>query len=173
MQKLLTALILPSLTSAPPRNAIVDLRFDTGGDNTQNRALMRSLAAKVPGRLFLLISPYTFSAGIASAAALIHDGGSKVTVIGEEVGDRNHWWSEHEPLCLPFSKACVDRETGYWDLLRGCAGAPHCYGDQFDLRVKSMSPQLRAPITAASWLAGRDPGLEAIRRELRRSSTKR
>lgn len=63
------------LRSDPPQNIIVDLRFDTGGDNTQNRYLMKMIALKVPGRIYLLVGNYTFSAGIASAAALAHDGG--------------------------------------------------------------------------------------------------
>ena len=76
------------LKSSPPKNLILDLRFDTGGDNTQNRDLMREIAQRVPGRIYLLVGNYTFSAGIASAAALKHDGGDKVTIVGDAVGDR-------------------------------------------------------------------------------------
>ena len=150
------------LASAPPRNLILDLRFDTGGDNTQNRGLMREIARRVPGRIFLLTGPYTFSAGIASAAALIHDGGGKVVVIGDEPGDRTHWWSEHEPLCLPYSKACVDREIGHWNLIDGCAGEAHCFGDQFDVRITTLAPAVRRPLTPQDWLAGRDTAMEVV-----------
>ena len=146
----------------PPRNLILDLRFDMGGDNTQNRDLMRFIAQRVPGRIFMITGPYTFSAGIASAAALIHDGGAKVTVVGEDAGDRPHWWSEGRHSCLPFSKACVTRNSGKWDVVNGCAGQPHCFGDQFDLKVASLAPSRKTPLTVADWRAGRDPAMEAI-----------
>lgn len=57
-----------AINTQPPKNAIVDLRFDTGGDNTQNRDLMKLIAEKTSGRIYLLVGNYTFSAGIASAA---------------------------------------------------------------------------------------------------------
>jgi hypothetical protein len=155
------------LTSNPPNNLVLDLRFDTGGDNTQNRDLMRHIAEKVRGRIFVLTGPYTFSAGIASEAALVHDGGAKVTVMGAEPGDRDHWWSEHKPVCLPYSKICLDREMGHWDLVRGCAGEAHCYGDQFDAKVETLAPSIRHELTPAEWLQGMDPLMEEVRRILR------
>jgi hypothetical protein len=156
------------LKSSPPKNLILDLRFDTGGDNTQNRELMREIAQRVPGRIYLLVGNYTFSAGIASAAALKHDGGDKVTIVGDAVGDRMHWWSEHgEPVCLPASKVCFAINTGYWNLVDGCHGNPRCYGDQFDLAVPTLEPALRAPLMSQDWLANRDPGMAAIVEDLK------
>ncbi len=123
---------------------------------------MRTIAERVPGRTFVIIGPYTFSAGIASLAALAHDGGARVTIVGEPVGDRSHWWSERETFCLPYSMACLNRQVGKWDVVNGCAGQRYCYGDQFDLRVTSLQPGLPAPLTVADWRAGRDPAMEAI-----------
>jgi hypothetical protein len=155
------------LESSPPRNLILDLRFDTGGDNTQNRDLMREIAQRIPGRIYLLIGNYTFSAGITSAAALKHDGGDKVTIVGAAVGDRMHWWSEHgDPVCLPASGACFALNTGYWNLVDGCRANPRCYGDQFDLTVPTLEPALSAPLTSRAWLANRDPGMAAIATDL-------
>ena len=161
------ATVADRLANAPPHNLILDLRFDTGGDNTRNRALMRTIAAKVPGRTFVIVGPYTFSAGIASLAAVVHDGNGKVTIVGEPIGDRTHWWSEREDFCLPFSKACLHRQVGKWDVVNGCAGQRSCYGDQFDLRVRRLRPSLPAPLTAAAWRAGRDPSMEAVANALR------
>ena len=155
------------LESSPPRNLILDLRFDTGGDNTQNRDLMREIAQRIPGRIYLLIGNYTFSAGITSAAALKHDGGDKVTIVGAAVGDRMHWWSEHgDPVCLPASGACFALNTGYWNLVGGCRDNPRCFGDQFDLSVTTLEPTLPAPLTSRDWLANRDPGMAAIAADL-------
>ncbi len=156
------------LKASPPKNLILDLRFDTGGDNTQNRDLMREIAQRVPGRIYLLVGNYTFSAGIASAAALKHDGGEKVTIVGDAVGDRTHWWSEHgKPVCLPASKVCFPLNTGYWNLVEGCRDNPRCYGDQFDLGVPTLEPALPAPLTSQDWLANRDPGMAAIAEDLK------
>ena len=156
------------LEVSPPKNLILDLRFDTGGDNTQNRDLMREIARRVPGRIYLLIGNYTFSAGIASAAALKHDGGDKVTIVGAASGDRTHWWSEHgEPVCLPASKGCFSINTGYWNLIDGCRDNPRCYGDQFDLAVPTLEPALPAPLTSRDWLSNSDPGMTAIAADLK------
>ncbi|HSE40210.1 MAG TPA: hypothetical protein VLH08_05545 [Acidobacteriota bacterium] len=158
-----------AVSTHPPRNVIVDLRFDTGGDNTQNRDLMNVIARKIPGRIYLLVGNYTFSAGIASAAALAHDGGRKVTIVGSEIADRMHWWSEHQaPICLPASKVCFQINSGYWDLVHGCKNNPKCFGDQFNLNVPSLEPQLQAPLLSTDWLANRDPGMQLIAAELQK-----
>ena len=156
------------LEVSPPKNLILDLRFDIGGDNTQNRDLMHEIAQRVPGRIYLLIGNYTFSAGIASAAALKHDGGDKVTIVGGASGDRTHWWSEHgEPVCLPGSKACFPINTGYWNLIDGCHNDPRCYSDQFDLAVPTLEPVLPAPLTSRDWLSNSDPGMDAVAADLK------
>lgn len=158
------------LRTAAPRNLVLDLRFDTGGDNTTNRDLMREIARRVPGKIYVITSNYTFSAGIASAAALKHDGGGRVTIVGSNVGDKLRWWSEHKQmLCLANSQVCVSPNYGLWDIRRGCRGNPHCFGDQFDLNVGSLRPSLDAPVTSSDWLEGRDPAMDAIARQLRRT----
>jgi hypothetical protein len=153
-----------------PRNLILDLRFDTGGDNTLTLGLMRAIPTLVASRIYLMTGRYTFSAGMASAAALKHAGGTRVTIVGEPVGDRLQWWSEGRPTCLPDSHLCLTPNTGFWDLAHGCSGKPHCYGDQFDSVVGSLDPQISAPLTAQAWLAGDDPGMDAIARDLASSA---
>ena len=161
------ARVAERLRDAPPRNLILDLRFDTGGDNTKNRNLMREIAKRVRGKIFVLTSNYTFSAGIASAAALKHDGGDRVVLVGEPVGDRLRWWSEHKGMvCLANSKICVSPNYGLWDVERGCSGDERCFGDQFDVSVRSLTPSLHAPITSADWLEGRDPAMELVAQQL-------
>lgn len=149
-----------------PRNLILDLRFDTGGNNTLTIGLMRAIPTLVTGRIYLMTGRYTFSAGIASAAALKHAGGARVTLVGEPVGDRLQWWSEGKPACLPNTELCLTANTGLWDLTQGCSGRPHCYSEQFDEVVGSLDPQISAPLTAAAWLAGDDPGMDAVVRDL-------
>ncbi|MGH8265132.1 MAG: hypothetical protein ACRET4_16760, partial [Steroidobacteraceae bacterium] len=104
-----------------PANLILDLRFDVGGNCDLTRDLMRWLPAHVPGRLFVLTGPYTFSAGIVSAAALKHDGADRVILFGDLVGDALRWWSEGGPQCAPNSHFCLLPTSGLWDLVKGCA----------------------------------------------------
>jgi hypothetical protein len=153
-----------SMDAHSPGNLIVDLRFDTGGDIDLTRDWQRALAARVPGQIYVLVSRHTFSAGIVSAAAFKHDAPTRVHVVGEAVGDRLRWWSEGDNVCMPNSHYCLHMTTGLWDLVHGCAAQPGCYGDQYGAQVSHLDPDIDAPITAGSWLAGRDPGMEAIAR---------
>jgi hypothetical protein len=121
-----TATVDADIARLAPMNLIVDLRFDTGGN----------------------------------------DGGAKVTVVGEPVGDRLGFWSEGVDICLPKSHYCLHRTTGQWNLERGCAGVEGCYGDAYEVTVGSLTPDLPAPLTASTWLAGRDAALDAIRVDL-------
>jgi hypothetical protein len=149
-----------------PRHLIVDLRFDTGGDIDSTRDWQRALPARVPGRIYVLVGSYTFSAGIVSAAAFKHDAPQQVRLVGEGVGDRLRWWSEGGNVCLPDSHYCLHLTTGLWDLVHGCAERAECYGDKYDVRVADLVPDLDAPLTLTSWVSGRDPGMEAIERDL-------
>ena len=152
-----------------PANLILDLRFDVGGNCDLTRDLMRWLPAHVPGRLFVLIGPYTFSAGIVSAAAIKHDGADRVILFGDLVGDALRWWSEGGPQCMANSHFCLRPTSGLWDLVKGCAGETACYGDKYDVTVGSLDPAHAAPLTSADWLAGRDPGMDAIMAEFTRT----
>ncbi|MBV8784734.1 MAG: hypothetical protein JOZ67_11155 [Gammaproteobacteria bacterium] len=149
-----------------PRHLIVDLRFDTGGNTDLTREWQRSLPARIPGRIYVLVGPYTFSAGIVAAAAFRHDLGGRARLVGDEVGDRSHWWSEGHDVCATNSKYCLHLTTGLWDLVHGCAGKPGCYGDKYDARVPGLRPDVYAPLTAAAFLAGKDPGMATVEREL-------
>jgi hypothetical protein len=151
-----------ALENEAPHNLILDLRFDIGGDIDQTRELARVMAASVPGRIYVLIGPYTFSAGIVFAAAVKHDARERAVVVGDEVGDRLQWWSEAEHACMPNSAYCFHASSGYWDLQHGCSGKPGCYGDAYEARVQSLRPDIRAPLTAADWVAGRDAGMQAL-----------
>jgi len=149
-----------------PRHLIVDLRFDTGGDIDATRDWQRALPARIPGRVYVLVGRYTFSAGIVAAAAFKHDAPQQVRLVGEGVGDRLRWWSEGHNVCMPDSHYCLHLTTGLWDLVHGCAERAECYGDKYDARVVDLLPDLDAPLTPTSWLSGRDPGIDAIERDL-------
>ena len=59
-------------------------RFNTGGNVMLTRDFLTSWPSRVslPGRLFVLESPITFSAGIVDVAYLKQAGGERVTLVG-------------------------------------------------------------------------------------------
>jgi hypothetical protein len=150
-----------------PKNMIVDLRHDSGGNADHTIETMRLIGDSVKGRIYILIGPYTFSAGIVTAAVLKCSAGARAVLVGEEVGDRLRWWSEGRNVRLPNSGYRLHVSDGLWDLVNGCAEDEHCYGDRFGAKVGSLTPDLPAGITARSWMAGEDPGLEAISLDLK------
>jgi hypothetical protein len=154
------------LEHAHPKHLILDLRFDIGGNIDETRNLARVIGINVRERIYVMTGPYTFSAGIVMAAAVKHDGGDRVTIVGDHVGDNLRWWSEGKNECLPHSRYCLHVTTGLWDLLHGCARQKDCYGDRLNAQVNSLDPDLRAPLNSIAWLNGRDPGLDAIKADL-------
>lgn len=151
-----------------PLHLILDLRFDIGGNLLTTLAFMRHVAGSVTGRTFLLVGPYTFSAGIISAAAVKKGGGDRVTVVGDGVGDRPHFWSEGALIKLPRSHYTYRYSDGQFNLNDGCTGEPGCMDDHYhiDVNFVSLVPDIRAPLTFAAYFADRDPALEAIAHEL-------
>ncbi len=154
--------VLAALQLQTPSDVILDLRFDTGGDLQSTLPFMRSLPERVPGRVYVLMSHYTFSAGIVSAAAVKKAGADKVVLVGEAPGDRLRFWSEGGNTCLPGSGFCLHYSDGLFDLEQGCEGTPACYGDQFDVEVGRLEPEIVAPLTAADYLASRDSAMETV-----------
>jgi hypothetical protein len=160
-----------SISTERPQNLVVDLRFDEGGNLLTTLDFMRGLARRVPGRTYLLVGPYTFSAGIISAAALKQGGGDRVTIVGAPVGDRAHFWSEGGLIDLPNSHLSVRYTNGQFNLRDGCTGEPACMDDMYKISVNfvSLDPDIPAPLTTEAYLAGRDPGLEAVSVDIRRA----
>ncbi|GAM98328.1 CHP03435 domain-containing protein [alpha proteobacterium U9-1i] len=159
------------LREAQFTNIIVDLRFSKGGDMGTTAAFLDRLPTQLPqgGRIFVIVGRYTFSAGMASANILLNAAGARATLVGEDVGDRMRFWSEGDSVCAPNSNYCARYTTGLFDLAQGCDGQPRCHRDngRFNL-VGPLTPTLRAPMTWADYLAGRDPSMEAIQAALGR-----
>lgn len=157
------------LAATPMHHLILDQRFNTGGNSDLTMDLMRTIGQHPNGRVYVLVGPRTFSAGIVSTALVKHASGNRAILVGEDIGDRLRWWSEGDSVCFPASKYCMAYTTGLWDLAKGCAGETGCYGDRFNAAVPHLAPDLRAPVTRKDWLAGKDPAMEAVVRDLAQS----
>ena len=161
------ARVLSTIASDRPKDLVLDLRFDTGGDLESSLPFMKSLPSRVPGKVYVLISRYTFSAGIVSAAAVKQAGGARTVVVGESPGDRLRFWSEGDTTCLPDSGFCLRYTDGLFDMEKGCAGEDGCFGDEFGVRVPNLTPEIAAPLTGADYLRGTDRAMEAVLARLR------
>ena len=71
-----------------PRHLILDMRLNGGGDLNTTRDFAKSLPTLVPGRIFVLTSPWTFSAAISTVGYVKQAGAGRLTIVGEMVGDR-------------------------------------------------------------------------------------
>lgn len=167
-----TARVEAEIAAQKPHNLILDLRFDIGGNLLTTLQFMRALPAKATGRTYLLVGNYTYSAGIVSAAAVKKGGGERVTVVGEELGDRLAFWSEGGRVALPNSHFGLRYTNGTFDLKDGCAAIPQCLDKLVDVNFVALAPQIAAPLTSAAYLAKRDPALDAVRKDIERKRDK-
>ena len=153
-----------------PRNLVLDLRLNGGGDLNNTRDFVQSLPGLVPGRIFVLTSPWTFSAAISTTGYLKQAGGDRVTIVGEMVGDRLEFWAEGRLARLPYSGAAMSYSTQRHDYKTGCKPYTDCHGAvvRNPISVASLVPDIPAPLTIEDFIAGRDPGMDAIAKALTR-----
>jgi len=151
------------------RNIVLDMRMNGGGDLNNTRAWVRRLPRVVPGRVFVLTSPWTFSAAISTVGYLKQSAPERVTIVGEEVGDRLDFYAEGGPFTLPHAGGAISIATERHDYRTGCRNIENCHGSvvRHPIAVESLAPDIRAPWTIEAYRAGRDPGMEAIAAALR------
>lgn len=163
--------ITEEIRRASPRHLVLDLRMNGGGDLNTTRDFMKSLPTLVPGRIFALTSPWTFSAAISSVGYLEQAAPERVTIVGEMVGDRLEFWSEGRVIELPHSGARILYATERHDYRTGCRPFQDCHGPvvRNPISVPSLAPDIPSPWTIEAYRAGRDPAMEAVGEALRRS----
>jgi len=163
--------MLDEAAKKPIRNAIVDLRFNRGGDYTLTADFTRGLPQLLPptGKLFILTSPNTFSAAISTAARLKHFAGTRAALVGEPMGDRAQFWGEGGLTLLPNAKIAVRYTTAFHDWEQGCGllQITSCFLLNYIYGVPAGSLQPIGTIAPsfADYAAGKDPVMaEVIRR---------
>ncbi len=152
-----------------PRHVVLDMRTNGGGDLNNTRDFAKLLPTLVQGRVFLLTSPWTFSAAISTAGYLKQAGGDRVTIVGEMVGDRLEFWAEGRQARLPHSGAAMSYSTQRHDYRTGCRPYTDCHGSvvRNPISVNTLAPDIAAPLTIEAFVAGRDPGMEAVEAAIR------
>ena len=153
-----------------PRHLMLDLRLNGGGDLTRTRDFAEQLPTLVPGRLFVLTSPWTFSAAISTAGYLKQAAPARVAVVGEPVGDRLEFFAEGRPVTLKHSGEVLLPATERHDYVDGCRRFSDCHGPVVNrpIRVATLAPDIAAPWTFEAYRAGVDPAMQAVARALAR-----
>ncbi|MGH9722934.1 MAG: hypothetical protein ACRD8O_22210 [Bryobacteraceae bacterium] len=148
----------------PPCALILDLRFNIGGNYANAYGFARSLPGLMAlgGRVYILTSPRTLSAAIATTAFVKQAMGSRAVILGEPVGDRLAYWAEGNRGCLPHSKLCFAYATGKHDYVQGCWDWRECFWPNwfYPVRVDSLAPDETIAMSFADYKAGRDPVFE-------------
>jgi hypothetical protein len=156
--------VAAAIAAQRPRVIVVDVRFNTGGNGSITPKLIdavKSAPADVP--VYVVTGRATFSAGIV-AAALLREA-RPVKIVGEPVGDGLEFWSEGGNIILPYSGLYVHFANGAHSLSpKPCPTRDYCD----DMSVASLAPDISAPPTWASYVARRDPAMDAIRGDLGR-----
>ena len=157
-----------------PRFIVVDMRMNGGGDYTKSYGFARALPAAASGApIYVVTSPWTFSAAITTVAALEDEGGKQVTIVGGPVGDRLDFWAEGGAMELPNSGIRVSYSAGRHNYAGPCTDRATCFwlNELYPVRVATLRPDIAAPLTFAAYRAGRDPAMEAILARERAGST--
>ena len=158
-----------AIEDADPANIVLDMRQNGGGDLNTTRDFMEALPDLVPGHIFVLVSPWTFSAAISSVGYLKQTALARVTIVGEGPGDRLEFFAEGGVTALSHSGAVLLAATERHDYRTGCEGFSDCHGSvvRNPIAVQSLAPDFAAPWTFEAYAAGRDPGMEAVESALR------
>ncbi|MCU1230418.1 MAG: hypothetical protein JWO97_3302 [Acidobacteria bacterium] len=148
--------LLAQFAAHKVKGLVIDLRFNTGGDLTIARELMRQLKAKsdaIPR--FVLTGRNTFSAGISNVAMWKTPG---AVIVGEPVGDDLDFYAEGGNIVLPNSGLTAHFANGAHSYSEApCPNGEYCY----DMSVSTLRPDLPASATWDEYLAGVDPMLRA------------
>jgi len=132
---------------------VLDLRYNTGGNNFFNRAvihgLIKSERMSVRGRTYVLIGRTTFSAAGNLVTKLSSE--TEAVFVGEPSGSRPNHWGDARRVTLPESRLDVSISSLYWQ-----DGGPLDEGPW-------LAPDVAIDLTAAHWKAGLDPVLDAAR----------
>ena len=172
VSEFLTAM-LARVARDKPRYVALDLRMNGGGDYTQTYPFMAALVAVMgpKGRIYALTSGWTFSAAITTLGALKQAGGEGVEIVGTPVGDRLAFWAEGGAFVLPNAFIAMNYTTARHDYRHRCADLEVCFwlNELYPVRVRSLDPDIAAPLTFAAYRDRRDPAMEAVyRREASR-----
>src|SRR5262249_34521381 len=136
-----------------PAALIVDLRFNTGGDLTVGKPLMKKIADEIGNvPVFVITGRATFSAGITHVVELKQ--WAHATIIGEPAGDGLEMWSEGGNLVMPNSKLTLHYGNGFHRYSKREYPDRRPYVEE--MSVDSTAPDIAVEPTWDAYINGRD-----------------
>jgi hypothetical protein len=150
----LSAFMARAIAAAESTNAdkfVLDLRLNGGGNGDFNKQIMLPLIKSKydrPGHLYVLTGRRTWSAAQMLVTELMKY--TTAIFVGEPTASHGNHFGDSYRIVMPNSGVTV-RVSTLW----------HQYLDSRDKRLM-IDPDIRAPLTFADYVTGRDPALLAI-----------
>ena len=137
--------------SAGADKFVLDLRLNGGGNGDFNKRIFLPLIKSkydVPGRLYVLTGRRTWSAAQMLVTEL--EKYTTAVFVGEPTASHGNAFGDSYRIVMPNSRVTV-RVSTLW----------HQYLDSRDKRLM-IEPAMKAPLTFADYVAGRDPALTGV-----------
>jgi hypothetical protein len=175
----LTAQLDAILDGAPPggwRWAVLDLRFNDGGDELKTMSFARALpkAVRSDGDIYILTGNATFSAAIITAARVKYFAGGRAHIVGERAGDRSQFWTDGgAPLVLRNSGIAIYHAYFKQDWADGCHSIRLChpYNLIYGVAAGDLTPEITVGWRFSDYAEGRDTVMEAVAAMVNRSQS--
>lgn len=139
--------VLEEIDTRRPKRIVLDMRNNCGGDSRVIRPLRKGLlnrAGKI-GTVYILIGPRTFSSAVDNAVEFRKT--LRAVLVGEPAGGEPSSYGELKFLMLPNSRLVIQFTSKRFG--SGIATGP-------------LMPDIAAPCTLPSVLAGQDPSMDAV-----------
>jgi tetratricopeptide (TPR) repeat protein len=137
--------------ASPVEIFVLDLRFNGGGNNTLNRAVVIDLIKSRlnrRGKFFVIIGRETFSA--AQNLVNLLERYTEATFVGEPTAAHPNHYGDNRPFVLPNSKLTVRASTLWWQDL-----------DPRDERFWT-APEIAVELSSEDYRKNIDPAMEAV-----------
>lgn len=143
--------LLELIKQQPPDKLVIDMRLNLGGDYHEGEKYLIDPIRALPninrkGHLFVLISPYTFSAGMSNAAQFRTL--TAALLGGQTIGERPNSYQEAREMRLPNSRLVVRYSTQFYKFVESGENIIH--------------PDREIIPSWTNFKAGRDPVLEWV-----------
>ena len=151
-----TEQVVAQARQAAPERLVIDLRHNSGGDSSVSDPLMRAISRervlRPSGGTYVLIGAPTFSSGEMVAMQLKRE--HRAVLVGEAAGQKPNHNGDVRMFSLPHGEIQVAHSTKHFVTMPGSDPT-------------SLMPDRVVVMTAADYVAGRDPVLEAVIRKER------
>jgi hypothetical protein len=140
-----------ALAERDPKNLIVDIRLNNGGDSFSYIELLQTLIAystREDHRLYVIIGRSVYSAAANFSTDL--ERLARPVFVGEPTGGTGNQWGDESAFRLPWS-----------GMIGAFSGARWQLSHPWDRR-RSIVPQVPVQLTAKAYFAGRDPVVETV-----------